>query len=313
MPDTSPILPEAFTLADRISLLGQRNTVRTIAGRLLFTIVAALTLALAPLWPTHLLHRSDVEILALVAAALFLAALLMELRLIRDHPERRWYEGRAVAESAKTLTWRYAVGALPYPVDRDARTALESDMHNLTTDVAPLAEALANAEVSTAWMESLRSSDLTTRRNVYLRERIDDQQAWYARKAAYNAQRARWWSIALLAAEALGVVLAALKALSYVSIDLASLASALIASGGAWLAVKQYESIATAYVLASRELSAIEQRLLGLNDEHRWATEAADAEEAISREHTMWRASRSVPDPVTGYGGHRVSPQLDDD
>jgi hypothetical protein len=96
------------------------------------------------------------------------------------------------------------------------------------------------------------------------------------------------------------------------SIDLASLASALIASGSAWLAVKQYESVATAYLLASRELNAIKQRLLSVKDEHRWATEAADAEEVISREHTMWRASRTVPDPTTGYG-HRVSPQLDDD
>jgi hypothetical protein len=311
MPDTPPVLPEAFVVADRISLLGQRNTVRAIAARLLFTVAAALTLALAPLWPTHLFHRADVQVLALAAAAFFLAALLVEFGLIRDHPERRWYEGRAVAESAKTLTWRYAVGALPYPIDRNAETALKRDVHNLTTDVAPLADALASAKASTAWMEHLRSSDLTTRRKVYLEHRIEDQQAWYARKAAYNAQRAKWWSIGLLAAEALGVVLAALKALSYVSIDLASLASALIASGGAWLAVKQYESLAAAYLLASRELNAIKQHLLTVKDEHRWATEAADAEEAISREHTMWRASRTVPDPATGYG-RRVWPQPDD-
>lgn len=312
MSDTSPVLPEVFAVADRISLLGQRNTTRTIAARLLFAVFAALALALAPLWPTHLLHRSDAEILALAAAALFLAALLMEFRLIRGHPERRWYEGRAVAESAKTLTWRYAVGALPYPVAHDAAAALKRDMHNLTTDVAPLAAALANADVSTAWMEHLRSSDLATRRGAYLENRVKDQRDWYARKAAYNARRARLWSFGLLAAEALGVVLAALKALSYVSIDLASLTSAVIASGGAWLAVKQYESIATAYLLASRELSAIEQRLLSVKDEHRWATEAADAEEAISREHTMWRASRTVPEPSNGHGGG-VSPHGDDD
>jgi hypothetical protein len=151
-------------------------------------------------------------------------------------------------------------------------------------------------------MENLRSRDLVTRRNVYLRDRVEQQQAWYSRKAAYNAQRAKWWSIGLLATETAGVALAALKSLAFVSIDLASLASALIASGGAWLAVRQHESIAAAYLLASRELNAVKQHLLSVDHEDRWATEAADAEEAISREHTMWRASRTVPDPTTGHG-----------
>lgn len=302
MSHTSPILPEVFSVADRISLQGERNTLRATAARLLLTIFAALALALAPLWPTELFHRDDVEILALAASALFLAALLAEIRLVRGRPERGWYDGRAVAESAKTLTWRYAVGALPYPVHHDAGAALKRDMHNLTTDVAPLREAVASATVSTAWMENLRSRDLVTRRNVYLRDRVEQQQAWYSRKAAYNAQRAKWWSIGLLATETAGVALAALKSLAFVSIDLASLASALIASGGAWLAVRQHESIAAAYLLASRELNAVKQHLLSVDHEDRWATEAADAEEAISREHTMWRASRTVPDPTTGHG-----------
>lgn len=302
MSDTSRILPEAFTVADRMSLQGQRNTVRATAARLLLSIFAALALALAPLWPSELFHRDEVETLALAAAVLFLAALLVEIRLIRRRPEREWYDGRAVAESAKTLAWRYAVGGLPYPVDQDAGPALKRDMHNLTTDVAPLREAVAGATVSTEWMEELRSRDFATRRNAYLRYRIEEQQAWYSRKAAYNAQRAKWWSFGLLAAETAGVILAALKSLAFVSIDLASLASALIASGGAWLAVKQYESVAAAYRLASRELNSVKHHLLSVNSEDMWAAEAADAEEAISREHTMWRASRTVPDPTTGYG-----------
>jgi hypothetical protein len=301
MSDKSPILPEVFTVADRVSLEGQRNALRATAARLLLSIFAALALALAPLWPMKLFHQDDVEVLALAAAVFFLAALLVEIRLIRKRPEGEWYDGRAVAESAKTLTWRYAVGALPYPIHQDAKAALKRDMHNLTTDVVPLREMVTSSTVSTSWMEDLRSKDLVVRRSVYLRDRIQEQQAWYSHKAVYNTQRAKWWSIGLLAAEAAGVALAALKALAFVSIDLASLVSALIASGGAWLAMKQHESVANAYLLASRELNAVMQRLQSVDKEDRWAIEAADAEEAISREHTMWRASRTVPDPTTGY------------
>jgi hypothetical protein len=302
MPEDAPLLPEVFNVADTFSLQGQHSTLRATAKRLLLSIFAALLLALAPLWATDLFHRKDTELLALAAAVFFLAAFIVEIRLIRLRPEREWYEGRAVAESAKTLTWRYAVGALPYPIiSTDASSALQRNMHNLTTDVAALHEAVAKAGVSTPWMEELRSSDLPTRRDAFLQYRINYQHTWYSRKAAYNSSRATWWSIALLVAEAVGVILAALKSLDIISIDLASLVAALIASGGAWLAVKQHESVATAYLLASRELTTVEQRLLTVIDEDRWATEAADAEEAISREHTMWRASKTVPDPATSH------------
>jgi len=37
-----------------------------------------------------------------VGAAALVAAALTELYLVRDRPDRRWYEGRAAAESAKT-------------------------------------------------------------------------------------------------------------------------------------------------------------------------------------------------------------------
>jgi len=48
-----------------------------------------------------------------------------------------------------------------------------------------------------------------------------------------------------------------------------------------------------AYAFAGNELSLARARLVGVTTQADWAREAADAEEAISREHTMWRASRS--------------------
>jgi hypothetical protein len=69
--------------------------------------------------------------------------------------------------------------------------------------------------------------------------------------------------------------------------------AAALAAGSAWFAVRQYETLGRAYVFAATELSVIHQRLL-LAGEDSWAQEVADAEEAISREHTMWRASRGA-------------------
>jgi hypothetical protein len=37
-----------------------------------------------------------------------------ELNVRSVRPEDRWYDGRALAESAKSLVWRYSVGGLPF-------------------------------------------------------------------------------------------------------------------------------------------------------------------------------------------------------
>ncbi|HVF14408.1 MAG TPA: SLATT domain-containing protein, partial [Acidimicrobiales bacterium] len=61
-----------------------------------------------------------------------------------------------------------------------------------------------------------------------------------------------------------------------------------------WAGVRAYGPTATAYAFTARELQAI--RALGdsaARAEDSWAEFVADAEDAISREHTMWRASRA--------------------
>jgi hypothetical protein len=287
-------LPDAYLLADRHSLRGQERTLRGTQVRLGLTMVATVALALSSLLVGRIGGLDDVESLGLLAAVLFLAALLYELRLLRTQPERDWYDGRAVAESVKTLAWRYSVGGLPYPVSEHVDQRVQDDVHRLGTDVPVLRVAVESAPAITPSMQALRATPIETRRHVYLNHRIRDQEQWYAAKARYNRSRARFWSIALIVLEALGVVLATLKALAVVHVDLASVASAGIGCGAAWLAVKQHETVGTAYGLAARELAAIASRLGGILDEETWAQEVADAEEAISREHTMWRASRTT-------------------
>ncbi|WP_433598141.1 DUF4231 domain-containing protein [Nocardia sp. CA-135953] len=297
----NPDFPLAFHQADKFSLDGQRRTLAGTSTRLVLAIVATLCLALAPLWPTELFEHREIELVGIVAALLFLLALLIELRLLRQRPERAWYDGRALAESAKTLSWRYAVGGAPYPIVLGAAAvddAYRRDIQNLATDLMALESAVASGEEPTNWMRDLRVSELPVRQTAYLHHRVRDQEEWYARKATFNIRRARMWVATLLVAEAAGVILALLKSTSVVPVDLACVAAAVIASGVAWTALKQHESVGAAYTLASRELASVHVRLLEIESEEQWAQEVASAEGAISREHTMWRASRlTVPQP----------------
>jgi hypothetical protein len=52
--------------------------------------------------------------------------------------------------------------------------------------------------------------------------------------------------------------------------------------------------LSTASGVTSQELAAVASELEALTDERLWAQFVAEAEEAISREHTLWRASRGL-------------------
>jgi hypothetical protein len=280
-------MPGLYTAADAASKTGQTHyMVSTGARSLLAVTAAAASLQVAD-------GEGDRPI-AFVGAAAFLVALAVEAWLAGFRPERRWYDGRALAESSKTLAWRFAVGALPFPEgEPDAEARLLDRVAGLLRDAPTTGIAPTDAPVISDAMRRLRAAPLADRRHVYLRDRIDDQRMWYRSRAAMNDRRAWRWRITLLGAETLGVALAFGRAVGWLHVDVAGLIAALVTAAAAWLAVRQHEALARAYTFAHGELTIARERLARAEPEAAWAAEAADAEEAISREHTMWRASRS--------------------
>src|SRR3954454_25198562 len=136
-----------------------------------------------------------------VAAAAFVGSLAGTYGLLRFNPERTWYDGRAVAESAKTLAWQYAVGGGDFPrsdtdeddVERRFVAALVDVARNMTDgDPVPVDP---QGQVSDD-MRRLRSASLPERRAAYLADRIDNERGWYARKSKLNARRRIEWGTA---------------------------------------------------------------------------------------------------------------------
>ena len=101
-------LPGFWREADRASLAGQRRALRLARVRLGGLILAALGGVLT--WTV-----GGVNLAALLIALGFAAALTVEIVSWVAQPERDCYSGRALAESAKTLAWRYAVCADHFP------------------------------------------------------------------------------------------------------------------------------------------------------------------------------------------------------
>ena len=236
-----------------------------------------------------------------VGAAALVAAALTELYLVRDRPDRRWYEGRAAAESAKTLGWRYAVGAEPFGVEalseRDADRLLIQRLDDILTDLDDLAvEPLhGTAEQITPAMRAVRAAPLPVRRAVYERCRIVEALRWYRTKGAWNQRRARQLTFAVLLFEIVGAIGGLLRALG-IDINLLGVAAAGAAVLGLWSQTKQHQVLAHAYAVTAQELSSIRSLIQWQESESEWSGFVDDAETAISREHTLWRAKRGLPE-----------------
>ena len=233
---------------------------------------------------------------AAIAMVGFTLAAIARLSLSQQQPETKWFDGRAAAESTKTLAWRFAVGGEPFKVnvtEQLAVTTFTNRILELTQDLPSLDSPAGNHTQVTPAMRQLRGRDLHDRQTAYATYRILDQQIWYSNKSNWNEVRSSRWAAALLTIDVLGATAAAARLAGWNQLDLLGIAATCSAIGVAWLQAKQHDLLSRTYAVASHELSAIHDRLQMIHDEAEWASEVEQAEEAISREHTLWRASRS--------------------
>ncbi|MEV4558651.1 DUF4231 domain-containing protein [Kitasatospora sp. NPDC049285] len=297
------LLPGLFWAADGASLQGQARAVALARWELLMLVVAAFA------------GSADGALWAWAAALAYLGALFMAVMVAWQNPQRLWYDGRAVAESVKTLVWKYAVRADSYqPPPRKLPDAerlydiqlagilSEFDSDRVTPGVSEelrVWRAPARHPQITETMEKLRDQPLSVRRETYLRERVRSQRDWYQAKAIQCRNATRRVGRLAIVLPAAGLLLAVLRALGQFSFDALGAISAVAASIAAWAQLRQYRPQAAAYTLAAAELSKVEAQLASLNvtsedAEEIWARLARDAEDAISREHTTWQARREV-------------------
>ena len=284
--------PALYQSADASSLTGQRRFLNATRVRLAGLVIAAAGGAFTA-------SIGAVDVFGVLALVGFAGAIAAEAYILLTKPDRVWYEGRAAAESVKTLAWRYSVGGEPFPASLNEGVAVDLFLARLGEILQDLKDLnltptlTANVQI-TAEMRRLRIGGFNDRRAAYGSARIEDQRSWYAAKATWNEVRAQRWSIAVVGFEIFGLAAGGVKAFTAVDVDLLGLAAAVAAVFTAWRHAKQYETLNHAYFVASQELASIASQVERHRDDDNWAQFVQEAEDAISREHTLWRASRGV-------------------
>ncbi len=310
-------MPGLFKAADKASIKAQARffswlraelVLMTLAGVVaVFSSIKQPELSLGPIsisgWPDQaaaligILH--GLSLVGLVTGVIFIATLLARLYRYARHFDTQWYEARAAAESAKSLAWRYAVGGRPFPLGGDevaTRQLLIQRLEDTLTDVARDLQktTFTDDEKITPAMQRLRAASLPDRQAAYRNGRIVDQEKWYLKKSAWNKKRGLQWHTTLVAIEALGVVGSGLVAFHLLPFSPQGAVAAIVGGIISWTQTKRYHDLEASYRVTASELGSINQGIANQTTESGWSTFVDEAEEACSREHRLWRATRDA-------------------
>lgn len=281
--------PALYLSANDLSLTAQKHFFFALKVHLTLLVVAAvLSVVNIPHWSVAVL-----QVLCL------LGALCCSIYLFSKRPDRHWYYGRAVAESIKTITWRYISRAEPFQAGDDlAQREFQQKLKNLLDQNKDVAQAFTNYLDSpqiTVVMMQMRAQPLEKRRATYANDRIEDQLTWYVNKSSFNRKTSNNYFIALIVVNTLAVISAVIR-INFISIPFwpTDIFVAGAASLLSWMQAKRYSELAASYALAAQEIGLIREKSLLPDSDEKFSLFVGDSENAFSREHTQWIARQDV-------------------
>jgi len=287
---TSETLPGLYQSADQASLEAQTIYFRCLGAYLVLLVAAALV---SFLWPSNYLG-------ALFSAGLFLITLGILIFLKMSRPDDIWYNGRAVAESVKTRSWRWAMRAKPYEDTENFEIVSKqfiNDLKSILSQNKSLSKALKsetgiNEPISES-MKTIRNLPLNERLEIYKKQRISNQANWYSAKSQINKRRARQWFVVSVLLHVIAIAMLLYR----INDPTFSLPVEVIAtSAGAvltWLQAKKHNELNSSYALTAHEIVLIKGEALSVKSESDLSEFVISSETAFSREHTQWASRKN--------------------
>lgn len=286
--------PGLYQASDAASTKAQ-NDYKAIVGFDLISMVVASSLAV------YNYQDAEPKLWVYVISGVFLLLGFTLTLIIRIKKfEDIWYQGRALAESCKTLTWRFVTCGESFEAEINKDEVRSKFIHRIkefSKEFKELNESL-NAKtmvlpVITDKMWEIRNLNTLERKDFYIQNRINDQKEWYATKAEFNKSKYNQWFIVII----IGQLIAILSVSFLIKFpgsnwNLVGLFTTISASALSWLQLKQHQALKQAYTTAAQELNFIQASFGNINSEDELAEFVLDAENAISREHTLWLAQK---------------------
>lgn len=286
--------PALFLDANEASARAKSSYLNLTKGTLVLLVLGA---ALAAASAAVDAHR---PVFAVASALVLGLSAFFTIFLKAAKPEHSWYAARAVAESVKSMTWRYVMGAEPYFINLPPAQAEKKFIWSLSSiakERKQLAPALGGKFVDfpqiSETMRTIRSSSSEERLSIYLRERIKNQRKWYSQQTSYNRSAENRYFVSILLFQFLALTAAILLVSHPESkVKLTGLFTSLAGALIAWLQLNQHKELAQSYCVTGLDLGLVQEQAQYIKNDKDLSDFVGDAENAISREHTLWIARR---------------------
>jgi len=286
--------PALFQATDKGSIDAQSTYLLLIKVEFVCLISAAVFSSIQISWQAWL-----TAFYAISAISLFIALIA---RLIAKFGgfEDKWFNCRAIAESVKSVTWRYMMRVEPYegdPKSKEVDKEFLKDIREIRDNQLRGAKEAGRYTVSgddiTEHMREIRSESFQDRLTYYNEERVEDQKKWYSKKAETKEDNGSNWFWFSLFVEAVAVILAFLWIIVPSSpvhpIGFLPTIAAVIIS---WTQVKKYKEVSQLYSLTVQDLRQVKSTFIHVNSKDEFSDYVEDVENIISKEHTVWLAKR---------------------
>lgn len=287
-------LPALFQAADNASYKAQKMFLRSMRFDLILISVSAIIGAIS------FDYVETKRALAIVAAIFLLISIVLTVVVQLNKWEDAWYDGRAVAESVKTLSWRYATCAEPFLINIPISTVDSKFIDNLRALLKDKESIIGSVSGSDTQKSAIsdemrkgRALSFQERLTQYIIHRIISQQKWYADKSKFNDSRQKIWFGMIIASQSAALISSVFVILHPdVILNLTGFFTSVAASGIAWLQLRKHQELTRSYNSTAFELGIVIEQSRYVKSEEELAVFVADAETAISREHTLWLARR---------------------
>jgi hypothetical protein len=286
--------PGTYQAADRASLDAQKSYI-TLTRINLRLIITGAFLAIYSVenesWKILLRSFSGISLVF---------SFIMTIILKNKKYEDLWYQGRALAESVKTLTWRYITCSELFEQKLSGKEAgkifkerLDQLKNEFKSLIASMDTNLLCLPLISEEMEKIRLLSTEDRKAYYVKYRINSQKNWYSTKAQYNKKKHNLWFWVILASQASAIIcVGILLIFPDTHLNLVALFTTISSASISWLQLKRHQELRQAYTTAAQELHFIESDSVDIKTEMELSKFVLDSENAISREHTLWLAQK---------------------
>lgn len=223
----------------------------------------------------------------------------LNLYILFFRPEKSWYEGRAIAESVKTLTWKFITGTKPFSFTLDDATIQSLFNENLKKIIGQrkdfyilIGKEYPNKNMISQEMFDIRNLDFEDRKKEYLEARVQDQINWYSKKSKTNSKNKNASFIFMIGFQFLGIIFFILELNHLVDFSFTSIFITLTSIFLTWLQLKRFQELTESYAITAMELKFIKDKAKYVSNDVELEMYVDDTENAISREHTLWLARR---------------------